>query len=338
VDDADEGGADLERDDREVAPGLCGRRDGSLGRGGIAFGRSDGSDGRSSLGDGRRDVALRRGDGSDGRSSVALGRRCGSLGRSGVALGRLSLARRRQRLVVHLFGVGPVLEVVGEIELAPIEDAAPLAREIDEQSVVGDLRDLAEDDVAWVERRALALLTRAFLLPRTVPAGSFAFLGLGRGALAPFGRTLGSLGARSGGRFARDRSVALLLATATALLLRAGRAGRTGSFGAGVLRRFLVSGGRTLVLLALVTVLVNALVSRLRAFLRACGSRGGGDMRRLRLRSRNGGRGVFSASGRLALRRVGRLTGVLIGARHGCRFWNANPEIEGWLGTEGREP
>src|SRR5208283_576276 len=55
---------------------------------------------------------------------------------------------------------GPRLSFVlisQEQELASIEDRVRLAGDVDDDRFVGDLEDFAEDDIACVDRRALAL-------------------------------------------------------------------------------------------------------------------------------------------------------------------------------------
>ncbi len=129
-----------------------------------------------------------------GRSCVDLDRRCPSRwrGRRGIVF-------------------------VGEEHLATIEDRVRLAGDVDEDGLVVDLEDLAEDDVAGVDGRTLARRPRLLLAPRFAPLGLL-------GRLRPFGFDCTAFALR-GTRRARAlawgaRLVALLAASApTALLL-----------------------------------------------------------------------------------------------------------------------
>jgi hypothetical protein len=61
-------------------------------------------------------------------------------------------------------GGGLFGRVIGQRQLAKVEDGLALAGEVDEEHLIGDLDDLPEDDVPEVERRPLARLARAILL------------------------------------------------------------------------------------------------------------------------------------------------------------------------------
>jgi len=145
----------------------------------------------------------------------------------GIGLGRLAIGLVR---AVVLLGF-----LFRDEELAEIEDRLGLAGEIHEERVFGDLDDLAEDDVADVERGALAL--RTLLLRVLLLRGTRRTRRTHRMEIA-FDPTLGMrvLTACVCSGFAAgcsSRLAGLLLATTTALPLGGGAFGASRALGAG---------------------------------------------------------------------------------------------------------
>src|SRR5580700_886663 len=210
---------------------------------------------RAHLEDDARDLwlAQRLGNG-DRRGSVCVGRLVvdGSrrrLGWQGGFRGRRLLHRRVGAFWSGDDGRGgPLLWsgrgrrgirlVVGDEHLASVEDRVRLAGDVDEDRVVGDGDDLAEDDVAPVDGRALARRTWLALLAFGLLLGRLdgrVVRDRGARGLGPFGRV--SLFA-SGACFGPRGGGAVLLATtaATALLLALGRRRAVGGHRTGVPR------------------------------------------------------------------------------------------------------
>ena len=172
VDDGDEVGPHLEDDagNLRIAGRLgLGGRLGSGGRLGLGLGCGH------ALGFGRgfgRGLRLGPGLGRGLGLAARLGRRLGRPGGLGRGLGRLEgrlvgHGRRRSLALGRRLACGPRLDrrgsrrarlvlVVADEELEPVEDRPGLAGQVDQDRVLGDLEDLAEDDVADIDGRALA--------------------------------------------------------------------------------------------------------------------------------------------------------------------------------------